>query len=160
MSVVVTVLAFLAPVVPPGQTATYYCSTPPKHCDLAVGEEALVGVVLDTKGEIVRQARVILVIPPGGVVEAVEATAEIGSYLAEERYEPRPDGSMWIRLTWRPDDPAPVDRVSILTFRVRAMRPGEAHVMSRFTEVQGEDGTVLPKQVNNATKIRVSKEST
>lgn len=157
MSVVVTIIAFLAPQVEPGQTATYYYTTPPKHCDLAVGEEALVGVVLDTKGEIVRQARVILVIPSGGVVEPVEATAERGSYLAEEKYEPRPDGSMWIRLTWRPDDPAPVDRVSILTFRVRAINPGEAHVMSRFTEVQGEDGTALGKTVNNATKIRVSK---
>jgi len=158
MTVLVTVLAWLAPVVEPGQAATYLYSTPPKHCDLAVGEEALVGVVLDTRGEIVRQARVILVIPPGGVVEAVEATAEIGSYLAEEKYEPRPDGSMWIRLTWRPDDPAPVDSVSVLTLRVRAIKPGEAHVMSRFTEVQGEDGTVLPKQATNATKIRVHKE--
>lgn len=158
MSVAVTVLAFLAPVVAPGQAATYYCATPPARCEAAVGEEVLVAVLLDTQGMPIRQARVILVIPPGGVVQAVGAEAQDMSAVVEERYEPRPDGSMWVRLTWRPEDPEPVDRVSVISLRVRGTNPGEAHVMSRFTEIQAEDGKQLPKRVNNPTKIRIHKE--
>lgn len=154
MKVLVTIMAFLAPTLPPGQVAVNFYTTPPKYCTLYSGEHLTVPVSLDTGGVKISSVRVILVIPAGNVVRHWEGQCSTGR-ITEDSSEERDDGSVWVRLRWVPDKPVAVSGYSPFWAHMKAITPGLTQVTARMVEIKDEHGVSLAKTVTHPTRIRV-----